>query len=141
MKMTYFRMNMDVRKVMEIESEYSRKSFQAIMMDILLDYYKDKLRIFRLCAVAANKSNIPVRELYLTAIAAQNSNELSDKLPQIDTNLPVIEALEKLIAKPLNRAWVQLDLSGNLAGIYINKPKDIKVLELPIKTESEEDAG
>jgi len=137
-KMTYYRMPMDIRKLMEIETDIDRRSYQIMLTEILKEHFKIKLRILDLCAIAANKSNISVRELYISAIAAENSNELSDKLPQIDPNLPIIEALEKLIAKPLDRAWVQLDRSGNLAGIYINKPKDVKVIELPIKTEKKE---
>lgn len=125
---------MDIRKLMEIERTITNDSFQVTISNVLKQSYGPKLQIFRLCAVIANKTGNETRELYLAAINADKSSELSDILPQIDPELPIPEALETLTKLPIDKAWVTVDSAGYPNAVYLEQ-QDVRTeaMEIPIK--------
>jgi len=134
MKMTYFRMPLDVRKMIDIEMKMDKRTYQAVIGDILHGYFEKKIHLFRLCGIIADKSNIEVDDLYLAAIKAEHGGELSNLLPQIKTDLPVLEALDDLTKRPIDRVWIGLDNNSSPCCAYLSQPEEgIRTIELPIK--------
>lgn len=140
--MTYFRMRMDIRKILEIEISQDHETYQHKVTTILAEHFAPKLKLFKSCATLGNRYNIEPRELYLAAISAKNSNELSGILPQITHNLSVKEAFDKLLLHDNPVAWVDIGSDGLPNCIYLTEP-DVRnnSIELPVKPGSKEQEG
>ena len=137
MKMTYFRASSEIREMMRIEMKRNKRSYQVAISDILTEYFKDRLRLFKLCGIIANKANLDVEPLYLAALSAEHSGELSAMLPQINSSLPIMEALDDLAKKPLDRAWIQLDANSSPQCVHLQQPGEtVRTIEVPLKRNS-----
>ena len=140
MKMTYFRMPMNVRKILELDINRDHQSYQAKVSSILTEHLAPKLKMYKRCVALATRYKIDPQELYLVAIDADHSGELSHLLPQIRPGIPVEEALNKLLTFGDAVAWVGMDDAGFPLCVYLTEP-DARVnsQELPIKCGPEEE--
>ena len=133
-KMTYFRMPSDMRNIMDMERAIDKSSYQTKVSAILREHFQPKLHLYNLCVIAANRYKVDKKELYIAAITAEHSGNLSHLIPQISSDLPVIEALDNVLKKIGDVAWVQVNPFGTPEIIHLTQPAThIDALECKIK--------
>jgi len=128
---------MDIRKVMEIDIEEDKETFQLKVESALRKVYNERIELYRICNIVANQYGIPGKELYQRAKECNDSTELIDLLPQIPKNLPVEVALRQILDAVENHAWVLLDENNAPETISLTEPPG-NIKSVPIKVKSYE---
>jgi len=139
MKVTYFRTTMPIWKILKHREKMRKHSFQVTLSSVLEKALEDDLKIYNACEKISETTGLNFDSLLEKALLADFARDLASTLPQINTKMSKIKALEDIANQPLDRLWLALDIKDVPIGIHTRHPGEgTRTIELPILRQKED---